>query len=80
MMGTMFEADEQMEFIRKILLALDRNNCKAVISLVGFTNTAASKLSTTDNIFYLAHAIPHSWLFLYMTATIHHGGAGTTHA
>ncbi|CAF4023839.1 unnamed protein product [Rotaria sordida] len=80
MMGTMFEADEKMEFIRKILLALDRNNCKAVISLVGFENNDISKLSTTDNILYLTHDIPHCWLFLHMSATIHHGGAGTTHA
>ncbi|CAF4528600.1 unnamed protein product, partial [Rotaria socialis] len=80
MMGTMFGADEQMEFIRKILLALDRNNCKAVMSLVGFKSADASTLSTADNIFYLTHAIPHSWLFIYMSATIHHGGAGTTHA
>ncbi|CAF0932422.1 unnamed protein product [Rotaria sordida] len=80
MMGTMFEADEKMEFIRKILLALDRNNCKAVISLVGFENKDISKLSTTDNILYLTHGIPHCWLFLHMLATIHHGGAGTTHA
>ena len=80
MMSLMFGIPEQIEFIHNIQLAIENNNCKAVMSLVGFQQTDANKISNTDKIFYLTQNIPHSWLFLHMSAAVHHGGAGTTHA
>ncbi|CAF4004178.1 unnamed protein product [Rotaria sordida] len=80
MMGAMLGNNEQIQFLNNIQAALKNNNCKAVISLVGYQQTDINNLSNTDNIFYLKQIIPHSWLFLNVSAVIHHGGAGTTHA
>ncbi|CAF4061433.1 unnamed protein product [Rotaria sordida] len=80
MMGAMLANNEQIQFLNNIQAALKNNNCKAVISLVGYQQTDINNLSNTDNIFYLKQIIPHSWLFLNVSAVIHHGGAGTTHA
>jgi sterol 3beta-glucosyltransferase len=61
-------------------LALRNNNCKAIVSSVGFEQITKNHLSHTDHVFYLTEIIPHSWLFPNISASIHHGGAGTTHA
>ncbi|CAF1315734.1 unnamed protein product [Rotaria sordida] len=80
MMGVMFGKDEQIEFLNNIQLAIGNNNCKAIISLVGFQQTHTNQFVNTDHILYLTQNIPHDWLFSNMSAAIHHGGAGTTHA
>ncbi|CAF3040205.1 unnamed protein product [Rotaria sp. Silwood2] len=80
MMSVIFQVEEQIQFLNNIQLALENSNCKAVISLVGFEQTHIDNLSNTENVFYLKESVPHSWLFLNMSAAIHHGGAGTTHA
>ncbi|CAF4057114.1 unnamed protein product, partial [Rotaria sordida] len=53
---------------------------KTIISLVGFQQTHTNQFVNTDHILYLTQNIPHDWLFSNMSAAIHHGGAGTTHA
>ncbi|CAF1537982.1 unnamed protein product [Rotaria magnacalcarata] len=80
MMSIMFGTDEQMGFLNNIQMAIENNNSKAVISLAGFQQAETDRLSNTETIFYLRQPIPHSWLFPNMSAAIHHGGAGTTHA
>jgi sterol 3beta-glucosyltransferase len=80
MMSIMFGIDEQLRFLTNIQTTIANTNCKAIISLVGFQNLDENKLSINENIFYLKQSIPHTWLFPKMSAAIHHGGAGTTHA
>lgn len=80
MMSTIFETDEQIRFLNNIQLAIRNNNCKAIISLVGFQQTNIHQSSNVDDVFYLMQGIPHTWLFSNISAAIHHGGAGTTHA
>ncbi|CAF1026424.1 unnamed protein product [Rotaria sordida] len=60
MMGAMLGNNEQTQFLNNIQAALENNNCKAVISLVGYQQTDINNLSNTDNIFYLKQIIPHS--------------------
>ncbi|CAF1396282.1 unnamed protein product [Rotaria sordida] len=79
MMSIMFGRDDQLEFLKNIQQAIGNNNCKAIISLVGLQQANIDKLTSDENIFFLKEIIPHCWLFPNMSATIHHGGAGTTH-
>ena len=80
MMSMMFAQEEQREFLNNIQMAIGNNLCKAIVSLVGFQPAERDNLSSTAKIFYLQQAIPHTWLFPHVSAAIHHGGAGTTHA
>jgi sterol 3beta-glucosyltransferase len=79
MMSVMFGVEERREFLNNVQLAVENNNCRAVVSLVDFQITDASQISNTDKIFYLTEGSPHSWLFLNISAAVHHGGVGTTH-
>ena len=80
MMSAILEAHEQIHFLKNIQAAMDNNNCIAIISLVGVHQMHTDHLSNTDRVFYLMDSIPHNWLFTNVSAAIHHGGAGTTHA
>lgn len=80
MMKMMFSTDEQMVFLRQIQRSLAENTCKALVSLVGFTNLDRQTITNTEKILYLTESVPHNWLFPRISAVVHHGGAGTTHA
>lgn len=78
MISMMFGTKEQVRFLTDICRAIQLNNVKTIISLVGFQNINTNKL-VSENIYYLKEAIPHTWLFTKVSAAVHHGGAGTTH-
>ncbi|CAF0852870.1 unnamed protein product [Adineta steineri] len=80
MMSMMFSNDQQLQFLENIQTTIKTMNCKAIVSLAGFYNVSDNNLANHENIFYLKKNIPHAWLFPKMSAVIHHGGAGTTHA
>ncbi|CAF4013692.1 unnamed protein product [Adineta steineri] len=80
MMSMMFSNDQQLQFLENIQTMIKTMNCKAIVSLAGFYNVNDNNLVNHENIFYLKKNIPHAWLFPKMSAVIHHGGAGTTHA
>ncbi|CAF1382731.1 unnamed protein product [Adineta steineri] len=80
MMSIMFSNDQQLQFLENIQTTIKTMNCKAIVSLAGFYNVNDNNLANHENIFYLKKNIPHAWLFPKMSAVIHHGGAGTTHA
>lgn len=80
MMRTALNTDEQIAVLNKVQLALENNNSKAVISVLDCKQTHLNQLSNTNEILYSAEYIPHCWIFPHVSATIHHGGAGTLHA
>ncbi|MCL4267645.1 MAG: glycosyltransferase [Anaerolineae bacterium] len=59
-----------------VLQALVRTQQRAIL-LSGWGGL--QKENVPDTVF-MVDAIPHSWLFLRITAVVHHGGAGTTAA
>lgn len=80
MMSFMLGIDDQLEFLKNIQQAIRNNSCKVIMSLVGLQQANIDKLTNDENMFYLKEIIPHCWLFPNISAAIHHGGAGTTHA
>ncbi|CAF1454389.1 unnamed protein product [Adineta steineri] len=80
MMSIMFSNDQQLQFLENTQTTIKTMNCKAIVSLAGFYNVNDDNFANHENIFYLKKNIPHAWLFPKMSAVIHHGGAGTTHA
>ncbi|CAF4383181.1 unnamed protein product, partial [Adineta steineri] len=80
MMSIMFSNHQQLQFLENTQTTIKTMNCKAIVSLAGFYNVNDNNFANHENIFYLKKNIPHAWLFPKMSAVIHHGGAGTTHA
>ena len=80
MMSIMFGKNEQMQFLGQIQSCLRQMKIKTIFSLVGFQDLDQNSPTNEESIFYLKQTIPHSWLFPKISAAIHHGGAGTTHA
>jgi sterol 3beta-glucosyltransferase len=64
------------EMTRLLIAAVERAGQRAVL-LSGWQGLATSDLP--DSILMIESA-PHAWLFPRMSATVHHGGAGTTAA
>ena len=79
MMHVLFNTEQQIQFLNDIQRAVESNNCKSIISLVGCQGVDTDQLSNTENVLHLRDNLPHSWLFPKIAAAIHHGGAGTTH-
>lgn len=66
------------EALRTVVLeAVDRAGVRAVL-LSGWGAIAADSVSRND--VFTVESVPHSWLFPRVSATVHHGGAGTTGA
>ena len=65
------------EFNRMILSAADKLGCNVIIlsGWNGFNNA-----SILPSNVLVRNSIPHDWLFLKVSAVVHHGGAGTTAA
>lgn len=55
--------------------AVKRTGVRALVSK-GWGNLGQGK-DVPDNVFLLGN-VPHDWLFKYVSAVVHHGGAGTT--
>ncbi|KAJ6028447.1 hypothetical protein N7540_004023 [Penicillium herquei] len=65
--------DDPQKLINTVLAAVRASGARAVISK-GWSNMGGEQ---DENIFYIGDC-PHEWLFQYVAAVIHHGGAGTT--
>ncbi|MGB5845426.1 MAG: glycosyltransferase [Anaerolineales bacterium] len=73
--GSMLDA-EASRTTQIVLEALKKSGQRAVLH-GGWSDFGAQELP--DNVYKVGN-IPHSWLFPYMAAAVHHGGAGTTAA
>ncbi|KAF2194212.1 glycosyltransferase family 1 protein, partial [Zopfia rhizophila CBS 207.26] len=72
---------DEPEKLNSILLqAVQATGVRAIISK-GWSNLGGSNVGSGDfgngKVFYLGDC-PHEWLFQYVSAVVHHGGAGTT--
>lgn len=56
-----------------IINAVNAAGVRAIVSK-GWSNLD----SVNNDNFYFIGDCPHEWLFQYVTAVVHHGGAGTT--
>lgn len=73
--GSMSDKDPEHR-TRLVLRALELTGQRGVL-LKGWG--AVAQMPASASVFY-AEDVPHSWLFPYMAAVVHHGGAGTTAA
>src|SRR5215467_2083822 len=73
--GSMRDRDND-QLLEMVTQALKRTGQRAVM-LTGWSGI--NHTPPSDNLF-MAHDIPHAWLFPRMAAVVHHGGAGTTAA
>lgn len=68
----MIDDPERMTSI--ILSAVRATGVRAIVSR-GWSNLGEAE--SNEQVFYLGDC-PHEWLFQYVSAVVHHGGAGTT--
>ena len=67
--------DDPDKLTAVILEAVRQTGIRAIISR-GWSKLGGSQ-ERDSTVFYLGDC-PHEWLFQYVTAVVHHGGAGTT--
>ncbi len=67
--------EDTLGMIKMVLAALTMSKQRAV--LTGGWGNLDQKLSLPNNVYSIGF-VPHSWLFPWMSALIHHGGGGTT--
>ena len=80
MVSVMLAPHQQRVLLNNITTAVNTNQCRAIISLSGFDPSAITALPESEKIFFINENISHDWLFPQLSAVVHHGGAGTTHA
>jgi UDP:flavonoid glycosyltransferase YjiC (YdhE family) len=59
-----------------VVQALNRSGQRGVM----YGGWGALKATRVPETVFLTESVPHTWLFPYMAAVVHHGGAGTTGA
>ncbi len=70
--------DDPTALTRLIFDAVKKARVRALVSK-GWGGLGTEELGKPDNIYMLGN-VPHDWLFKYVSAVVHHGGAGTTAA
>ncbi|MDV2884739.1 glycosyltransferase [Alkalihalophilus pseudofirmus] len=73
--GSVGDKKRAKESTDMVLEALDRTGKRGIINAGG----GMEERHHSKNVFYIK-SVPHEWLFPYMSAVVHHGGAGTTAA
>ncbi|KAI9883417.1 MAG: L-arabinitol 4-dehydrogenase [Watsoniomyces obsoletus] len=70
--------DDPTGLTKLIFDAVKKAGVRALVSK-GWGGLGTEELGKPDNIYMLGN-VPHDWLFKYVSAVVHHGGAGTTAA
>lgn len=67
--------EDPVKMTNMILEAVKILGLRAIISR-GWSNLGEGLASTSENVLFIGDC-PHEWLFQYVSAVVHHGGAGT---
>ncbi|MDV2685559.1 glycosyltransferase [Alkalihalophilus lindianensis] len=73
--GSVGDKKRAKESTKMVLKALNGTGKRAIINAGG----GMEQRQNTKDVFFVK-SVPHEWLFPYMSAVVHHGGAGTTAA
>lgn len=68
--------DDPHKLTETILDAVRESGTRAIVSK-GWSKLGSQLPSESENVLFIDDC-PHEWLFQYVAAVVHHGGAGTT--